>query len=119
MNGLVGSNPTPSAMNRTVHGSARTWATRCDHPAAILMPRFYYVYVLRSLRDAKLYIGSTTDLRKRLTMHNSGLVTSTKPRLPFELSFYEAYRNPRDARRREEYFKTTKGKTIVRTMLRE
>ncbi len=83
------------------------------------MPSFHYVYVLRSVRDGKLYIGSTADLRKRLRLHNSGSVASTRPRRPSELAFYEAYRNQLDARRREEYFKTTKGKLALKVMLRE
>ena len=83
------------------------------------MAKFYYVYVLRSRRDNRFYIGSTADLRKRYHMHNSGLISSTRPRRPFDLCFYEAYRNQKDAKRREKYFKTTKGKSVLRTMLRE
>jgi len=33
--------------------------------------------------------------------------------------FYEAYRNLKDAKRREKYFKTTKGKTTLKIMLKE
>jgi putative endonuclease len=80
---------------------------------------FYYVYVLRSLKDDKFYIGYTTDLRKRFQEHQDGFVTSTKPRTPFELIFFEAYRNKYDAIRREKYLKTSKGKSTVRQMLRE
>jgi putative endonuclease len=80
---------------------------------------FYYVHVLRSLKDAKFYIGYTIDLRKRFREHQDGLVTSTKPRAPFELIFFEAYRNKYDAIRREKCLKTSKGKTTVKQMLRE
>lgn len=52
-----------------------------------------------------MYIGSTNDLRKRLAMHNSGKVYSTKLRKPFELIYYEAYRAEKDARRREHNLK--------------
>jgi putative endonuclease len=38
----------------------------------------YYVYVLRSQLDGKLYIGYTTNLRNRIQEHNTGEVTSTK-----------------------------------------
>jgi putative endonuclease len=81
--------------------------------------RFHYVYVLRSLRDGRLYVGSTGDLRRRLELHNSGLVTSTKPRRPLELIFYEAYRNEYDAKRRESYLKTSKGRSSLKVMLAE
>jgi putative endonuclease len=81
------------------------------------MPKFYYVYVLRSLRDKGLYIGSTRDLKTRLRLHNGGAVRSTNPRRPFELIFYEACRSEYDAKRREVYLKTTKGRTTLKTML--
>jgi putative endonuclease len=77
------------------------------------------VYVLRSLKDAKFYIGYTTDLGKRFKEHQVGVVTSTKPRMPFELIFFEAYRNKYDAIRREKYLKTSKGKNTLKQMLKE
>jgi putative endonuclease len=83
------------------------------------VPSFHYVYVLRSLNDAGLYVGSTQDLRTRLRMHNRGVIPSTKRRRPFELIFYEAYRSGYDAKRREIYLKSTKGRTTLKTMLRD
>jgi len=80
---------------------------------------FHYVYVLRSLRDDGLYTGYSSDLKKRFREHQEGIVTSTKSRGPFELIFYEAYRNKYDAIRREKYLKTSKGKNTLRHMLRE
>lgn len=61
----------------------------------------FYVYVLKSESDGKLYIGSTNDLRRRLLEHNSGKARSTKARAPFQLRYYEAYHNEADARSRE------------------
>ncbi|MDP3646342.1 MAG: GIY-YIG nuclease family protein, partial [bacterium] len=61
----------------------------------------FYVYVIRSLKDRKSYIGSTTDLKRRMKEHSDGEVRSTKPRRPFELMYYEAYKIERDARVRE------------------
>ncbi len=81
--------------------------------------KFYYVYVLLSKLDDKFYIGFTEDLRKRLKEHNDGKSFATKCRRPFELIFYEAYRNKYDALRREKYFKSTKGKTSLKSMLKE
>ena len=79
----------------------------------------YYVYVLKSQRDEKLYIGYTADLRKRVREHQNGEVISTKPRRPFELIFYEGYKSMADAKRRERYLKTDKGKSSLRMMLRK
>lgn len=65
----------------------------------------FYTYVLKSKKDNKLYIGSTTDLKRRFFEHNSGLVKSTKPRRPFKLIYYEAYAAEADARHREHNLK--------------
>ncbi|MCR4325284.1 MAG: GIY-YIG nuclease family protein [Patescibacteria group bacterium] len=65
----------------------------------------FYVYLLVSIKDSKGYIGSTSDLKRRLREHNSGEVPSTKPRRPFELVYYEAYRHEKDARLRESGLK--------------
>jgi len=81
--------------------------------------KFYYVYVLQSKNHNFIYVGYTTNLEKRFQMHNKGKVKSTKRYCPFELIFYEAYRNKKDAKRREKYLKTTRGKTTLRTMLKE
>lgn len=78
-----------------------------------------YVYVLRSRIKNFLYVGFTHNLKKRFVEHNNKEEVSTKAYAPFELIFYEAYRNEKDAKRREEYLKTTKGKTTLRSMLRE
>jgi predicted GIY-YIG superfamily endonuclease len=43
----------------------------------------------------------------------------SKPRRPFELIFYEAYKSKEDAKHRERYFKTGKGKSVLRMMLRD
>lgn len=80
---------------------------------------YFYVYILQSRRDKRLYIGFTVDVSKRLKQHNAGEVSSTKPRRPFDVIFFEAYLNKYDALRREKYFKSAKGKTTLRTMLKE
>ena len=61
----------------------------------------YYVYVLKSLVDENLYIGSTNDLRRRLKEHNDCKVKSTKSRVPLELKYYEAYTSENEAKHRE------------------
>jgi len=74
------------------------------------VPLLYYTYVLQSLKDNKLYIGFTSDLKKRFQLHQAGQVFATKGRLPVELIFYEAFQMKDDAIRREKYFKTNPGK---------
>lgn len=52
-----------------------------------------------------MYIGSTNNLRRRFTEHNLGKIFSTKPRIPFQLVYYEAYKHEKDARNREKNLK--------------
>ena len=80
---------------------------------------FHYVYVLRSLTDGLMYIGSTNDVKRRFAEHNQGKNISTAKRRPFELIYFEAHRAKTDAERREQYFKTTKGKVTLRQFIRD
>jgi putative endonuclease len=80
---------------------------------------FFYVYVLESQKDDKLYIGYTSNLRRRIKEHNSGLNFSTKFRLPFKLIYSEACLNQADAKRREHYLKTTQGRRFLGLRLTE
>ena len=65
----------------------------------------FFVYILQSKKDKDLYFGYTDNLRRRFKEHNSGLVTSTKPRAPFMLVYYEAYASKQDAVKREHNLK--------------
>ncbi len=78
----------------------------------------FYVYLLRSKRDGKIYTGYTTDLKRRIGQHFSGDVHTTVRMGEIELIYYEAFTNEEDAREREGYLKTTKGKRAVKLMLR-
>src|SRR4030043_1698897 len=71
----------------------------------------YYVYFLLSLRDNNFYIGCTNiEPEKRLAeYHNKGIVKSTKPRIPFLLAYYEAYKDKNLAYKKEFYLKNPKG----------
>jgi putative endonuclease len=77
----------------------------------------YYVYVLYN--GEKFYIGYTTNLKRRLDEHKTGNVKSTSKMGKVQLIFYEAFVNKNSAKRREKYFKTTKGKRALRIMLSE
>ena len=67
--------------------------------------RMSYVYMLRSLQNGQLYLGWTTDLRRRLCQHNDGGSRSTRGRGPYELLYYEAYRHREEAMAREQSLK--------------
>jgi putative endonuclease len=65
----------------------------------------FYVYVIQSKKSSNLYVGSTNDLKERITKHNKGLVKSTRKHKPYVLIYYEAYKIESDARRREKMLK--------------
>ena len=81
--------------------------------------KFYYVYVLQNRDKSFLYVGYSEDLPNRIKAHNDGKSKSTKRFQPLQLIHYEAYVNKKDAKRRELYLKTTKGRTTLRYMLKE
>ena len=74
----------------------------------------YYTYVLKSLKDGKLYVGYSENLKKRINEHNSGLVEATKNRRPFILVYYEACLDKDKAICREKYFKTGYGRRFLK-----
>lgn len=79
----------------------------------------YYMYVLQGIINRKLYVGYSEDLRTRIKKHFEKGVHTTKRMGKIRLVFYEAYLSEEDARRREKYFKTTKGKRTLKLMLEE
>ena len=81
--------------------------------------KFYYVYVLYNRSKNFVYIGYSEDLKQRVVEHSKGHVKSTKFFLPLDLIHYEAYKNKKDAKRRELYLKTNRGRTTLMTMLKE
>jgi putative endonuclease len=81
--------------------------------------KFYYVYILQNRSKDFIYIGYSENLQERYKQHNDGKVRSTKPYHPLELIHYEAYKNIKDAKRREKYLKTNKGRKTLLAMLNE
>lgn len=73
----------------------------------------YYVYVLRSIKDKKRYIGSTDNLGRRIDEHNKGLVKSTKNR-PFNLIYFEEFHIKSEALNREKFFKSGFGRSFLK-----
>ena len=78
----------------------------------------YYVYVLKSDKDNKNYVGYTKNLKLRFEQHKKGKVKSTKNRKPLKLIYYEVYLNQQDATHREKYLKTYHGKMFLRNRLK-
>ena len=102
-NSTVGSNPTLSAILRQGFG----WQ-------AITASAMWYVYILKSKADGKHYLGSTSDLRRRLREHTNGQSQSTTNRRPLELEAYIAVKEESTARDLEKYLKTGSGIATLR-----
>lgn len=78
----------------------------------------HYVYVIQSEIDKGLYIGMSSDLRRRFLEHQNGESRSTKSRRPWKLIYYEAYLMKQDAEGREKFLKSGAGHTFLDKQLK-
>jgi putative endonuclease len=69
----------------------------------------FYVYVL-STSSSELYIGYTSNVKKRVEQHISGQSKSTSGSRIWKLVYYEAYRSKEDTVRRERALKNKEDK---------
>jgi len=77
----------------------------------------YYVYILQSLKDIKYYIGSTSNVDRRLSFHNAGKQRSTRNRIPFKLVYVEELADKSQALKREKQIKRYKGGEAFKNLL--
>ena len=75
-----------------------------------------FVYILKSINNLKFYVGSTTDLNRRIAEHNSGKTIYTKKYMPWKIIYTEEYSNLSDARKREKYLKSSAGRKFSKTI---
>ena len=80
----------------------------------------FYVYVLKSVKNSKRYIGSTSLLPEaRLKEHNAGANRFTKGNRPFVLIYQEEYGNRTEARKRELFLKSGIGRKYLDEILKK
>ncbi|OGG01951.1 hypothetical protein A2W14_01455 [Candidatus Gottesmanbacteria bacterium RBG_16_37_8] len=77
----------------------------------------YWVYVLRSIKDKKYYIGQTNNIDVRFIKHNNGKVKSTKSRLPLELIFSKEFNTRSEAIRTEKRLKGYKNSKYLKYLI--
>src|SRR6185436_1785836 len=71
----------------------------------------FFVYVLKSLRNGKKYIGYTSkDPKYRLIEHNNGSNKYTNQNKPFELLYQETLADKTSAIKREKLLKSGQGR---------
>ena len=74
----------------------------------------WYVYILRSEKNGRIYTGYTEDLKRRVQEHSIGKVLSTKGLRPLKLVYYEAFLSKEDASVEERFLKTGIGREVIR-----
>jgi len=80
----------------------------------------YYVYVLKSLKNNKRYIGYTSkDIFKRLKEHNRGCNKWTRQNRPFILLYSEEFDNKKEAIKRELFLKSGQGRKFLDDILKK
>jgi putative endonuclease len=78
----------------------------------------HYVYILKSdARPDQKYIGSTSDLKRRLKNHNYGISPHTSKFRPWSLAAYFAFSSKRRAIDFERYLKSGSGKAFAKRHL--
>jgi putative endonuclease len=81
------------------------------------MGKFYYTYVLKSIKDGNLYVGWTNNLIGRIRKHNKGLINSMKYRRPLNLEYFEACLSKDKAIQREKTLKTGFGRKYIKSRI--
>ncbi len=69
----------------------------------------HFVYVLKSKVDGSYYVGSTSDVRKRVADHNSGSAKYSSSKKPYVLIWYCAFPDKTKAIKFEMYLKNGSG----------
>ena len=77
-----------------------------------------FVYILFSQKLGKFYVGSTSDLERRITEHNRGKEKFTKTGVPWILVYKEVFEELKQARQRELYIKKMKSRMYLERLIR-
>ncbi len=69
----------------------------------------YTVYVLRSLKTGRYYIGQTKNLEQRIIRHNKGWEKFTNKEIPWDLVYKTDFGTRSEAVKREKLLKSYKN----------
>ena len=69
----------------------------------------HIVYIIQSVKDKSFYTGITTDVDKRLKFHNTGNSSYSSTKKPFNLIWYCAFIDKKNATAFEKYLKSGSG----------
>ena len=73
----------------------------------------HYVYILKSDRITRTYVGHTNDVRRRLREHNSGNEPATELGRPWKVAAYLAFDSRPRAIAFERYLKSHSGRAFM------
>jgi putative endonuclease len=74
----------------------------------------YFTYVLYSHQYDRIYVGQSSNIEVRLSLHNKGFVHSTKPYRPWKLIHFEEFSTRIESMKREKELKSHKGREFIR-----
>lgn len=77
----------------------------------------YYLYILKSEKINRFYIGITNNLQRRLRQHDSGLSKYTKTILPIKLAFFQTFEDINEVRKAEKWLKKSKSKSLIQKII--
>lgn len=79
----------------------------------------FYTYILKSTKqDGAIYIGSTEDLKLRLSQHNNpNSKAYSKRHAPWVIETYLSFTDIKQAKEFERYLKSNSGKAFMRKRL--
>lgn len=74
------------------------------------------VYILKC-SDNSYYVGCSNDMNDRLSRHNSGQVSYTSTRLPFQIVHLSVFFDKYKAYEYEKYLKSGSGRAFAKKRL--
>ena len=76
-----------------------------------------FVYVLKSERNERFYVGWTTNVAARFEAHNAGRVKATCYLRPWQVVYVEKHGTATDARKREWQLKRMKSRVFIEVLI--
>lgn len=87
-------------------------------PAGSRDGKMYFVYVLKSLRNGKRYVGYTSKLPvQRVGEHNAGTNKFTSRIKPLELAYSEKFYDKAEVLKREKFLKSGQGRKFLDSII--
>lgn len=101
--------------------SLKTFNTPAGKLLVIMLKEYsHYVYILQSLKDNTLYVGSTNDFNKRIIEHDLKKSNFTKSRYPYKILWHCIFIDEdckTKALKLEKYLKSGSGREFIKKFI--